>query len=246
MGFYSDPLIHVWNARFYCYLPHFCFRAYVCHTDIAHIGILGEQKSHCAMEQRRNSQVVTGSMEFSVTGSMGCAHHHIQEGIMDTCVGRKMSVTLEQTRFLISPNKWEPPLEPHASSGQENSRVPDCTAVPLAKGTGIDGRDSFNVNFVYLLCSSTAHPQGNKSHRSCSYKATSNWCRRFLPCREWCSPLPATQKRQSQLKKSGMQEIPSSAQGRFLSPSSEQGVVSWLLSLQHSSSHRCFPWLWCN
>lgn len=85
-----------------------------------------------------------------------------------------------------------------------------------------NGRDLLNVNFVYLLCSSTAHPQGNKRHRSCNYKPTSNWFRTFLPCREWCSRLPATQKSQSQLKKSGMQEIPSSAQGGFLSPNSKQ------------------------
>lgn len=108
MGFYSDPLIHVWNARFYCYLPHFCFRAYVCHAGIAHVGILGEQKCHCAMEQWRNSQVVSGSK--------GCAHHQIHEGIMDTWE-EKMSVTLEQARLLIFPHKREPHPKPCAGSG---------------------------------------------------------------------------------------------------------------------------------
>lgn len=96
-----------------------------------------------------------------------------------------------------------------------------------------NGRDLLNVNFVYLLCSSTAHPQGNKSHCSCSYKPASNWSRRFLPCREWCIHLPATQKSQSQLKKSGMQEIPSSAQGGFFSLRTETRVLwvdCWVFS----------------
>lgn len=44
------------------------------------LGFWGNRRA-TAMEQWRNSQLITGYM--------GCAHHHIQEGIRDTCVGRK-------------------------------------------------------------------------------------------------------------------------------------------------------------
>lgn len=68
---------------------------------------------------------------------------------------------------------------------QENSRVTDCAAVPLQKGRSTDAKSQTIVKceFLYLLCNSRDHPRGNMHHHFCNYKLTSNWFRRFLPCR---------------------------------------------------------------